>query len=192
MIDSIEFYNTPDGDVMVKKVNQPVHVLKEKDRDLIQKMLSVINDRYPEAFKALAEIYSKSSMNRVYYEYKMVHRFCRCNFGEYEQQRLDIDHEGMFNFEEVKCPLRGTDDCPYCGVICRPRVNTTLSSRELEILRLIAAGLKNSQISDELHISIFTVIRHRSNIHAKLGVDNTAQMVSYYFNNIKKDEDNKL
>lgn len=185
MIESIEFYNTPEGDVMVKRWNEPVHVLKEQDRELIQKMLSVINDRYPTAFKALAEIYSKSSMNRRYYEYRMVHRFCRCNFGEYEQQRLDIDHDGLFHFEEVKCPLRGTDDCAYCGIICRPQVNTTLTEREISVIRLIAGGMKTSQVAEQLHISIYTVIRHRSNIRAKLGIENTAQLINYYLTNLK-------
>lgn len=181
----IEFYNTPEGDVMVKPVNGAVYVLKESNRDVIQSMLQLIDDRYPEAFKALSKLYSSNSMNRVNYEYLMVHRFCRCNFGEYDSSKLDVDYVGIFNLEQVKCPLRNSVDCRYCGVICSPVLNTNLSDRETQILELISKGMTNQQISDELSISIFTVIRHRNNMRAKLQVSNTAELVSYYKNMVK-------
>lgn len=179
---NIEFYNTPEGDVMVKQVGQPVKVLQQSDRELVQAILSLINERYPEAFRALADLYSRSSMNNAFYEFKMVHRFCRCNFGEYDNQRLDVDIDGFFQFEEVRCPLRGTDDCKYHGVICCPRVNNNLTEREQEVLQLIASGMTNEDIADRLSISVFTVIRHRNNMRAKLQARNTAQLITYYNN----------
>jgi pimeloyl-ACP methyl ester carboxylesterase len=54
-----------------------------------------------------------------------------------------------------------------------------LSSREVEVLRLIAAGRSNAQIAGELVISQNTVIRHVSNIFAKTGVANRAQAGAY-------------
>jgi pimeloyl-ACP methyl ester carboxylesterase/DNA-binding CsgD family transcriptional regulator len=54
-----------------------------------------------------------------------------------------------------------------------------LSSRELEVLRLVAAGKSNQQIADELVISLFTVNRHVSNIFAKTGAVNRAEAASY-------------
>jgi pimeloyl-ACP methyl ester carboxylesterase/DNA-binding CsgD family transcriptional regulator len=56
---------------------------------------------------------------------------------------------------------------------------TDLSSREVEVLRLIAAGSSNAQIADELVISVRTVERHISHIYAKLGVHNRAQATAY-------------
>jgi pimeloyl-ACP methyl ester carboxylesterase len=58
-------------------------------------------------------------------------------------------------------------------------VTDGLSLRELEVLRLIAAGKSNQQIADELVISQNTVIRHVSNIFAKTGVANRAQATAY-------------
>lgn len=47
---------------------------------------------------------------------------------------------------------------------------SVLSSRELEVLLLIARAMSNSQVASRLHISEGTVKRHLTNIYAKLGV----------------------
>jgi pimeloyl-ACP methyl ester carboxylesterase/DNA-binding CsgD family transcriptional regulator len=54
-----------------------------------------------------------------------------------------------------------------------------LSARELEVLRLLAAGKSNAQIAEELVISQNTVIRHVSNIFSKIGAENRAQAAVY-------------
>jgi DNA-binding CsgD family transcriptional regulator len=58
-------------------------------------------------------------------------------------------------------------------------VPSLLSHRELEVLRLLAAGLSNQQIATHLVISVNTVIRHVSNIFTKIGATNRAQAASY-------------
>ena len=50
-----------------------------------------------------------------------------------------------------------------------------LTDRELQILRLIAAGKENPEIAAELHVSPFTVKNHVANILAKLQLDNRIQ-----------------
>jgi DNA-binding CsgD family transcriptional regulator/tetratricopeptide (TPR) repeat protein len=52
----------------------------------------------------------------------------------------------------------------------RPAAALGLTPRELEVLRLVAAGRSNRDIADELFISVKTVSVHVSNILAKLGV----------------------
>jgi DNA-binding CsgD family transcriptional regulator len=54
-----------------------------------------------------------------------------------------------------------------------------LSSREMEVLRLLAAGKSNQQIADELVISLNTVRRHVSNIFDKTGVANRTEAAGY-------------
>jgi DNA-binding NarL/FixJ family response regulator len=70
----------------------------------------------------------------------------------------------------------------------QPRVQETrppagpaaeLSARELEVLRLLAAGRSNQQIADALVISLNTVRRHVSNIFDKTGAANRAQAAFY-------------
>ncbi len=53
-----------------------------------------------------------------------------------------------------------------------------LSERELQILRLIAAGLSNQEIASRLVISLTTVKSHTSNIYGKLGVNSRLQAVT--------------
>ena len=52
---------------------------------------------------------------------------------------------------------------------------STLSPREVEVLRLVAAGKSNPQIAGELVISLNTVQRHVSNILGKTGLANRTE-----------------
>lgn len=54
-----------------------------------------------------------------------------------------------------------------------------LSSREEEILKLIAQGLTAQEIGDKLFISLNTVNTHRRNLLSKLNAKNTAGLVKY-------------
>jgi DNA-binding NarL/FixJ family response regulator len=54
-----------------------------------------------------------------------------------------------------------------------------LSARELDVLRLVAAGRDNAEIARELFISSETVKNHMSKILAKLPVDNRTQAAVY-------------
>lgn len=181
---NMEFYNTPDGEVMIKEKNKPARVFTDSERDLIENILSLLRDRYVDAYNKLLEIYSKSERNKLYYEYRIVHRFIRCNFGEYDQFNYDINDFGNYDFEEVKCPMRG--ECLYEGVICKPRLTTELTNREMMVFRLIVDNMQTEEIAQELAISIPTVNRHRENIKVKIGVKSVSQMINYWHNNHMK------
>jgi two-component system, NarL family, response regulator LiaR len=60
-----------------------------------------------------------------------------------------------------------------------PEVLDQLSARELDVLRLIARGLENSQIADTLDISPSTAKNHVSSILTKLGLPNRIQAAIY-------------
>ena len=50
-----------------------------------------------------------------------------------------------------------------------------LSPREVEVLGLLIAGLRNDELGARLHISVTTVQRHLANIYRKLGVRNRTE-----------------
>jgi DNA-binding CsgD family transcriptional regulator len=54
-----------------------------------------------------------------------------------------------------------------------------LSPRELEVLRLVAAGRSNREIADVLFISVPTVKRHLTNILGKLQLPSRSALTAY-------------
>ena len=54
-----------------------------------------------------------------------------------------------------------------------------LTSREIEVLQLIAEGKANKETASELHISIKTVEKHRQALMEKLNIHDTASLTRY-------------
>ena len=54
-----------------------------------------------------------------------------------------------------------------------------LTSRELEILQLIAKGYTNKEISEMIFLSVKTIEAHRARIYQKLGLKTRADLVAY-------------
>lgn len=61
--------------------------------------------------------------------------------------------------------------------------DSQITKREIEVLRHIASGLSNSQIAEELFISIRTVDAHRNHIMQKIDARSTADLVKYAIKN---------
>jgi len=62
------------------------------------------------------------------------------------------------------------------SIIGRPR---TLTSREKEIVQLVAIGYKNREVAEKLGIAVKTVETHRANIMNKLALRNIAELIRY-------------
>ncbi len=61
----------------------------------------------------------------------------------------------------------------------RPLTPDKLSTREVEVLRLIALGHTSVEIASKLHLSPRTVESHRARIHRKLELTTRAELVRY-------------
>lgn len=57
--------------------------------------------------------------------------------------------------------------------------NKDLSVREIDVLQLIVKGITNKEIADKLNISLNTVLSHRKNITAKLGIKTVSGLTFY-------------
>lgn len=78
--------------------------------------------------------------------------------------------------EEVSKKIQENEDNGY-----RMNLHEDLTRRELEVLRLIADGLSNQEIAEELYITLKTVKTHVSNILSKLEVSDRTQATIYAF-----------
>lgn len=80
----------------------------------------------------------------------------------------DLEESGIDNWQELigHCPIE-------------KRKEHELSLRELDVLKLVAQGLINKEIADKLNISLNTVLSHRKNITAKLGIKTVSGLIFY-------------
>jgi len=96
------------------------------------------------------------------------------------QYALTIWHEGARLSPEAALQ---PPSAPESGAIPAGRMPADrpamLTRRELEVLRLISAGLTNSQIAERLVISVATVKTYLSTIYDKLGVHSRTAAMRY-------------
>lgn len=77
------------------------------------------------------------------------------------------------NVRTAQGPASAPDTCPTAW--------TSLTRREVEVLRLLAQGLTGKAIAGRLGVSLFTVRRHIESILQKTGMHTQAQAVAYTF-----------
>ena len=68
---------------------------------------------------------------------------------------------------------------PFFANIPDETVQNHLTPREITVLQLVVQGFINKEIADQLHISINTVLTHRKNITAKLGIKSVSGLSVY-------------
>ena len=94
-------------------------------------------------------------------------------------QYFDVEAVGVGDVDEVD----GVDQLRLSleRHLTRPQSGAApeLSQREVEVLRLVAMGYINKEIADRLDISFNTVLSHRKNITAKLGIKSVSGLGVY-------------
>ena len=65
------------------------------------------------------------------------------------------------------------------GGVMAAETNKDLSLREVDVLRQVVKGITNKEIADRLNISLNTVLSHRKNITAKLGIKTISGLTFY-------------
>lgn len=175
-MDGLEFYMF-EGDLWCKIENGQNIILDETRTELIGSILNEIKEFYPIAYKALTKEYERSSQNIPYYQYLIVRRFCKCNFGKLDGTEYDIGRGRKFHFEKVECPLRG--ECRFEGIICSPKFNSKLSEAELRVMKLLYQGASKEDIAERLYISPYTVKNHVKSAYLKLGIHEKSEFIRY-------------
>ena len=175
-MEQLEFY-IYESELWCKRGDGRNEVVTENDTELIQLLLGLIREQYPSAFKALEKEYQKSAGNVRYYQFLIVRRFCKCNFGKLDTTKIDVETTGRLNFEKVECPMRG--ECRFEGVVCFPKFNTRLSDSELRVMKLVYEGKSKEDSAEELYLSPNTIKNHIKSVYLKLGIHEKAEFIQY-------------
>lgn len=132
----------------------------------------------------IAPLHTPSLPLRIQLVLALAHR----GLGRVEEARTALlallEHCGRFTFNTLGREARGLletiegqGDVPSATPAATKASRVELSSRELSVLSLLATGLTNQEIGDNLFISLNTVKAHTKNINAKLGVKRRALAV---------------
>jgi DNA-binding CsgD family transcriptional regulator/tetratricopeptide (TPR) repeat protein len=108
----------------------------------------------------------------------LIGQACR-QLGDHDSAEMELD-AARWVFRQ----LDAAPDLARVEVLTRrPAARATggLTARELEVLRLVAAGHTNRSVAADLFLSERTVERHVSNILAKLGVPSRAAATAYAY-----------
>lgn len=171
----IEFF-CYDSEIWCRTCDGKVFKISESDIDLVIDISEYIATFYPKAYSALSAEYISCQANIIYYRYRIVARFIRCNFAQLDQIP-DIDRDLRCHFETVNCPLRG--ECRLDHVVCNPDFDHKLSAAELRVMRLVYDGLTEDQIASKLCLSPYTVHNHIRNAYARLGIHSKIEFVKF-------------
>jgi DNA-binding NarL/FixJ family response regulator len=112
---------------------------------------------------------------------RMLIGHCCRELGDEETAQLEFD-AALRAFRQ----LGAQPDAASVEALVRkalPKPEGGLTAREVEVIRLIAAGMTNRMIAAELFLSEKTVARHVSNIFTKLEIGSRSAATAYAFEN---------
>lgn len=114
---------------------------------------------------------------------QMLEKYLVCRYGAFDSTP-DFDTSKVnFTPEFFDCGMR--NNCPYEFTLCdRVKIDgVILTRKEVQIVRLIAAGNTDAQTADIAKVAMDTLLTHKKNIYAKLGIHSQAQLTAIAFRN---------
>ncbi len=169
----LDNYNPAETDVVIMDISMPV-------MDGI-KTTQILHEKHPHAKVLVLTMYGEER-----YYYQMIQNgikgFILKSAGIKELLKgITEVAQGNFYFSNELFEKVITS---FTSKKAHPEMNESeLTKREIEVLKLIAVGKTNDQISSNLNISEATVRTHKANLISKTGCVNTASLVMYAIKN---------
>lgn len=173
----LEFWVTPEGEVMYRSENGISKVFTIKDHELVEFILEKLRTRYPKTYQVLAKKYAASQLNKYMFNFRIADNFIRCNFGEHDLLTTDIDNI-FLHFEEVRCPLRGI--CKEEGLVCKPKPESIFKPAEKKVVELYSRGFSMSEIAVILKKSANTINVQLYRIKKKLNLKKSHDIIKIF------------
>ncbi|MGP9766132.1 LuxR C-terminal-related transcriptional regulator [Halomonas sp. AOP13-D3-9] len=158
-----------DYDVEVALIDAAVFYLKGLET------LSRLRDLCPGIRVVVLSTYSSDSFIRRLFEegaYGFLHKNADVNELEMAIRKAVLGERFVFTAME---PAKFVDAASVVGAAAFQ--GNPLTSRQNEVLKLVASGFRSKAIADQLNVSIKTVETHRADIMRRLGVRHTAGLV---------------
>ena len=137
-----------------------IRILKERGckAKIILLLENICSERYMQASKINIEGYilKTAELDKILYSIR------------------EVNSGAIFIDENIEKELKHSDECINMSKLENQRLNI-LSQREFEILRLVASGLRNKTIAEQLYISEKTVKNHLTRIFKKIEVNDRVQ-----------------
>lgn len=139
-------------------------------------LCSILSSKFPDL-----KILALSTHNQGTYIRKMIENgavgylFKNANKGEIVKAITTVSRGEKYLTQDAETSLRNEK-------LLQSQI-PKLTKREKEVLQLVVGGFTNNEIADKLFISGDTVDSHRKNLHTKLNVRNTAQLIKSALDN---------
>jgi DNA-binding NarL/FixJ family response regulator len=152
-------------------------LLQRSNPDMVIVDLSMPKLRGIEAIREIRKILAKVKILVLTMHKEYLHQALAAGAEGYLLKE-DVDSEPFSAIEHIRQGKVHISPCLPRELV-RGSAAGLLSSREQEVLQLIAKGKPNREIGETLFISIRTVESHRATLLKKLKQSNTAGLVTY-------------
>jgi ATP/maltotriose-dependent transcriptional regulator MalT len=104
---------------------------------------------------------------------------------ELNENAINAIFTELKRLENMICDLLEIDESQNNFSLCLEKAATdfSLSDREFDVLKLIADGRSNNEISEQIEVSVSTVKKHIYNIFNKAGVNSRTQLLNLVYEN---------
>lgn len=190
----VSIINEMDDIQVVAAVNSGIEVIKILEKQVIHLVITDIEMPEMDGISLLKEVKKDYSTTKVmmvsmYHEAYLIKQLIQLQVDGYILKSDDSEEwkQAIKNILRGKKYFSSSITQKLTEHDISPKVTndnlSLLTTREIEVLKLIAQGLSNKQIGEQLFISHKTVDNHRTNLMDKLDIHHIAGLVRFAMKN---------
>ena len=170
----LEIFNRPQEEITAMGYRFVEGVIHPEDMEIIPTTIQVVYNFVEETilvFMYRVRKYGTEKYGWYYFQARVISTFDDGSPKQLLTIGMEVT-ETMHTQNQLTSALKEISKLKYALKL------SALTTREKEVLHLIAKGKTDKEISTDLFISIQTAKKHRNNLILKTGVNNTAELVA--------------